>query len=193
MSSVFTRRSLMRGMVGGAAVCVAIPTLDMFLDENGETYADTGAKLPVRFGTYFWGLGLTDTPDGGSRWVPKTKGANWDITPELESLKPVKDKVSVFSGFRVIGDGRPNAVHWSGHATILSGIAPQRAGQMDGASFDTAIADSLGVGTRFKSLELRPRRSRSTRASSARASRTPTARTGPPSRASCSSRACFPA
>ncbi len=35
-------------------------------------FAD-GAKLPVRFGTYFWGLGLTDTPTGGTRWVPQDR------------------------------------------------------------------------------------------------------------------------
>lgn len=144
---------MLRGMIGGAAVSVGIPMLDMFLDGNGEAFADTGARLPLRFGTYFWGLGLTDTP-AGSRWVPTTKGLGFDITPELISLTPVKDKISVFSGFRVIGDGRPNSVHWSGHASILSGIAPLRAGQMDGPSFDTNIADAIGVGTRFKSIEV---------------------------------------
>ena len=45
-------------------------------------------------------------------------------------------------------------MHWSGHAAILSGIAPLRAGQMDGPSFDTKIADAIGVGTRFKSIEM---------------------------------------
>jgi hypothetical protein len=153
MSTIFSRRSMLRGMVGGAAVYVGIPTLDLFLDGNGEAYADTGARLPVRFGTYFWGLGLTDTP-AGSRWVPKITGRGFDISPELASLTPVKDKISVFSGFRVIGDGRPNAVHWSGHASILSGVAPLRAGQMDGPSLDTKIADAIGVGTRFKSIEV---------------------------------------
>lgn len=153
MSTPFTRRSMLRGMVGGAAVSIGIPMLDCFLDVNGKAFADTGARLPIRFGTYFWGLGLTDTP-AGSRWVPKNKGPGFDITPELVSLTPVKDKVSVFSGFRVIGDGRPNAVHWSGHAAILSGIAPLRAGQMDGPSFDTKVADAIGIGTRFKSIEM---------------------------------------
>jgi hypothetical protein len=140
-------------MVGGAAVSVGIPLLDCFLNTNGTALAETGAPLPLRFGTYFWGLGLTDTPTGGSRWVPTTKGRGFEITPELESLRPVKDKVSVFSGFRVIGDGRPNAVHWSGHASILSGVAPMRAGQMDGPSFDTKVADAIGGGTRFRSIE----------------------------------------
>jgi hypothetical protein len=153
MSITFNRRSILRGMINGAAVSVGIPMLDMFLDGNGKAFADTGARLPVRFGTYFWGLGLTDTPTG-SRWVPKIKGRDFDITLELESLASVKNKISVCSGFRVIGDGRPNAVHWSGHASILSGVAPLRAGQMDGPSFDTRIADAIGIGTRFKSIEV---------------------------------------
>src|SRR5262245_55855056 len=110
--------------------------------------------LPVRFGTYFWGLGLTDTPTGGTRWVPSRTGRDYEIMPELESLKPVKDKVSVFSGFRAIGDGRPNLVHWSGHASILSGVAPAATGRFDGPSFDTKIADAIGASTRFKVIDI---------------------------------------
>ena len=72
MSLAFNRRSFLRGMLGGAAVCVGIPVLDVFLNGNGTAFAD-GAKLPVRFGTYFWGLGLTDTPTGGTRWVPEDR------------------------------------------------------------------------------------------------------------------------
>ena len=153
MSLDFNRRSFLRGMLSGAAVCVGLPLLDRFLNGNGTAFAD-GAKLPVRFGTYFWGLGLTDTPTGGTRWVPKKVGPDYEITPELESLKSVKDKVSVFSGFRVIGDGRPNHVHWSGHAGILSGVAPAVSGRFDGPSFDTMVADAIGTSTRFKTLDI---------------------------------------
>ena len=88
MSLRFNRRSLMRGLVGGAGVAVGIPALDVFLDGNGKAWA-AGGKLPVRFGTYFWGLGLTHTP-AGTRWVPTKTGAGWDMTPELESLKPLR-------------------------------------------------------------------------------------------------------
>jgi len=153
MSLDFNRRSFLHGMLSGAAVCVGLPLLDRFLNGNGTAFAD-GAKLPVRFGTYFWGLGLTDTPTGGTRWVPKKVGPDYEITPELESLKSVKDKVSVFSGFRVIGDGRPNLVHWSGHAGILSGVAPAVSGRFDGPSFDTKVADAIGTSTRFKTLDI---------------------------------------
>lgn len=154
MTARFNRRSLMRGMLGGAAVCVGVPALDLFLDGNGQAFAD-GAKLPTRFGTYFWGLGLTHTP-AGTRWVPTKTGAGFEITPELEPLAAVKDKVSVFSGFRAIGDGRPNIVHWSGHASILSGVAPAKTGSFDAPSFDTAVADAIGTGSRFKVLDVSP-------------------------------------
>ncbi len=153
MSFPFNRRSFLRGMLNGAAVCVSFPLLNRFLNGNGTAFAD-GMRLPVRFGTYFWGLGLTDTPTGGTRWVPSKTGYGYEIMPELESLSPVKDKVSVFSGFRVIGDERPNLVHWSGHASILSGIAPAESGRFDGPSFDAKIADAIGTGTRFKVIDI---------------------------------------
>jgi hypothetical protein len=151
----FNRRSMLRGLLGGTAVTLGLPALDCFLDVNGKAWAN-GAPLPVRFGTYFWGLGLTDTPAGGTRWVPTKQGLGYEITPELESLTAVKDKVSVFSGFRVIGDGKPNIVHWSGHASILSGTAPGITNSMDAPSFDTKIADAIGSTTRFKSLDISP-------------------------------------
>jgi hypothetical protein len=154
MSLRFDRRSMLRGMLGGSAVCMGIPALDIFLDGNGKAWAD-GAKLPTRFGTYFWGLGLTDTP-AGTRWVPTKQGADYEITPELESLRKLKSKVSVFSGYRAIGDGRPNIVHWSGHASILSGAAPAVSTNFDNASLDTRVADAIGTGSRFKSLDLSP-------------------------------------
>ncbi len=154
MTPRFNRRSMMRGLMGGAAVTVGIPTLDLFLDGNGRAYA-AGSPIATRFGVYFWGLGLTHTP-AGTRWVPTKTGPGWDMTPELESLAKVKDKVSVFSGFRVIGDGKPNVVHWSGHASILSGTAPAASSVMDGPSLDTRVADAIGTGTRFKALDLSP-------------------------------------
>ena len=149
----FSRRSVLRGILGGSAVYMGLPALDVFLNGNGTALAD-GAPLPTRFGTYFWGLGLTDTPTGGTRWVPTKVGSGYEVMPELESLAAVKDKVSVFSGFRVIGDGRANLVHWSGHASILSGIAPAASGRFDGPSFDTKVADAIGGSTRFRTIDI---------------------------------------
>jgi hypothetical protein len=146
----FSRRSVLRGALNGAAVMVGLPALDCFLNTNGTAFAD-GGKLPTRLGTYFWGLGLTP-----GRWVPKTVGAKWEMTPELGSLKGLEDKVSVFSGFRVHLDGRPNLQHWTGQGAVLSGIAPARIGTFDRSTFDTHAAEQLGGGTRFRSIQLTP-------------------------------------
>lgn len=150
MSKVFNRRSLMRGMLGGAAVCVGVPSLDIFLDGNGKAFAD-GAKLPVRLGTYFWGLGLTP-----GRWVPQKTGAGYELTPQLTPLKGVEQKVSTFSGFRVELDGRPNIQHWTGQCAIMTGLAASKAGGFDRGSFDVFAAEQIGAGTRFRSLQMTP-------------------------------------
>jgi len=146
----FTRRSILRGTLRGASYAVALPALNMFLNDNGKAYAD-GAPLPLRLGTYFWGLGLTP-----GRWVPETKGTGWELTPELQSLKGLENKVSVFSGFRVLLDGRPNIQHWTGQGAILSGLAPARVGAFDRSTFDVAAAAQIGGGTRFRSVQLTP-------------------------------------
>ena len=153
MALRFNRRSLLRGLVGGSAIGVGLPALNIFLHGNGLAWAD-GSRLPTRFGTYFWGLGLTDTPQGGTRWAPKKTGKGYEETPELKSFADIRHKVSVFSGFRVIGDGKPNIVHWSGHTSILSGFAPGLDRQMDGPSFDTKVGDFLGASSRFRQIDL---------------------------------------
>ena len=39
MTRVFNRRTALRGMLGGGAVTVGLPLLDIFLDGNGEAMA----------------------------------------------------------------------------------------------------------------------------------------------------------
>ena len=115
------RRLLLRGAFHGTAVTMALPLLDCFLDGNGQALADTGKRIPTRFGTYFWGCGLTK-----ELFVPKTVGANFETTQQLASLEPYKKKISVFSGLRAVVDDNPNFQHWSGLAAITTGIAPPR-------------------------------------------------------------------
>ena len=154
MTSGFSRRRMLRGMLGGSAVGVGIPLLNAFLNSNGTALAATvagkaGAPLPVRFGTWFWGCGMTP-----ARWTPSKTGANYDLPIELKALAPVQKDVSILSGFNVILDGKANHVHISGTYGTRTGAAPASPTNIDLPTFDTAIADVIGNGTRFRSLEL---------------------------------------
>ena len=142
-----SRRRILRGVLNGAAVTVALPFLDCFLDNHGKALA-SGAPLPVRFGTWFWGLGVTE-----DRWKPTKVGADYDIGPELKPIAPYKDRITVLSGFDVVLDGKPNLPHNSGGIGIRTGVAPAKV-ELPAPSFDVLIADHIGGQTRFRSLEL---------------------------------------
>ncbi|MFA7601575.1 MAG: DUF1552 domain-containing protein [Novosphingobium sp.] len=148
----WTRRNILRGMMRGSAVVVGLPLLDLFLDGNGEALA-SGAPIPTRFGTWFWGCGVNT-----ARWFPSKLGAGYDLKEELRPIAPYKDKVTVFSNFNCILDGKPNLVHWSGVMATLSGTAPVKGGVTGGTAeaptIDCLVADHIGQGTRFRSLEV---------------------------------------
>src|SRR3954468_23743478 len=141
MTMKANRRSVLRGLLGGGAVGVALPLLDCMLNENGTALAATGAPLPVRFGTWFWGCGIHP-----EQWNPAKTGADYPLSRQLQALGPVKDKVSVLSGFNAILDGKPNAVHASGLWGLRTGTVPGGTGGMNGVdlpSLDVLIGDVI--------------------------------------------------
>jgi hypothetical protein len=137
----------------GSAVAVALPILDLFLDGNGEAMAATGKPIPTRFGTWFWGCGVNT-----ARWFPGKVGKDYEIREELRPIEPYKEKVTIFSNLNSNLARRPNLVHWSGVMATFAGAAPLVGGQLGGTSplptIDCLIADHIGKGTRFASLEL---------------------------------------
>lgn len=148
----WTRRRVLKGMLDGAAVSVGLPILDCFLDTNGKAFA-SGAPIPTRFGTWFWGCGIN-----ASRWIPDQTGADYDMKEELVALKPFQRKVSVFSGFNCVLGGRPNLNHWSGVMATFAGASPVKGGMNGGATdfptIDCLVADAVGKATRFPSIEI---------------------------------------
>src|SRR5262249_55889469 len=142
-----SRRRVLSGMMGGAAVTVGLPFLDAFLNENGTALAATGQALPVAFGTWFWGCGLN-----AGRWEPASTGSFKQFGPEAAALNPYKDKINVFSGFKIFTDGKPQRPHHTGNMGTLTGHIPA-AGDTH-PSVDTIIADVIGKNTRFRSLEM---------------------------------------
>ncbi len=147
MISSINRRTVLRGMLGGSAITVALPFLDCFLNTNGTALA-SGAPMPVRFGTWFWGCGMTPF-----RWTPTTEGRDYEIGDELKAIAPFKDQVSVLSGFGVSLDGKTNIPHISGALGLRTGLAPDSR-TSDIPSVDMLIAEQIGKDSRFRSLEM---------------------------------------
>lgn len=153
MSPGITRRRLLRtalrGSLGGAAVTVGLPFLDIFLNSNGDALAATGAPLPRRFGTWFFGCGMNP-----SRWNPTKEGRDFDLPPELQPIAKVREHLSVLSGFSIILAGETNQVHRTGVIGTLCGGAPTATTDNPGPTFDILISDAMGSTTRFRSLEM---------------------------------------
>ena len=141
------RRFLLRGTCQGALAVMGLPILDCFLDNTGKALAAEGKPLPTRFNTFFWGCGLTD-----ALWIPKTSGANYEMTVQLKPLEPFRRKLNVFSGLRVPLDAKPNYQHWSGLAAANTGVSPTKGAEFDSKTIDQQVADVIGKGVRFRSV-----------------------------------------
>jgi hypothetical protein len=144
--SKWTRRSVLRGMVGGAAVNVALPMLNCFLNTNGTAFA-SGAPLPVRFGTWGWGLGMN-----AGIFVPKRVGMEFDLPEEIASLAPIRQHINLITNTQAFRDSYQNLCHYTGWVVARTGAAPKDNRDIPGETIDVTIANQIGGSTRFKSL-----------------------------------------
>jgi hypothetical protein len=144
--SKLSRRRFLKGTLNGSAVTVALPFLNCFLNENGTALA-SGVPLPLRFGTWSWGLGMSE-----AIFVPAKTGTNFDLPPEIESLARVQKHINLFTNFDVFRDAAPNLCHHSGWVILRSGIAPQSRENRPGETIDVTVARKIGNETRFRSL-----------------------------------------
>jgi hypothetical protein len=133
-------------MLGGAAVNIALPFLNCFLNDNGDALA-SGAPIPLRFGTWQWGLGMSE-----AIFVPKKTGPNFDLPPEIEPLKPIQQHINLFTNYKVFKDAAPNLCHHTGWVVLRSGIAPLTAANRPGETLDVTVAKKIGNATRFQNL-----------------------------------------
>lgn len=127
-----SRRTVLRGVLGGIAIAVPLPRLIGMLNDNGTAYA-AGEALPKRFGTWFFGNGII--PD---RWIPAKTGVGsaWELSPSLMPLAAVKPWLSVITGLAI---KFPNiAAHKSMPAAALTGH--QSAADVTAPSIDQVIA-----------------------------------------------------
>ena len=145
-----SRRTILRGLLGGAAVGVGLPLLEAMLNANGTALAG-GALLPQRFILWFWANGMLP-----ETWTPATSGQGdaWALTPQLAPLAPVKHRICLVTGTEI---RFPNRIpHFSSTAGLLTGRDPngeEGSWTVSGPSIDQVLAQELGGATRFRSLE----------------------------------------
>ena len=152
MTANLSRRSLlMRGLLGGGAVTVGLPILDVMLNDNGSAFAADmgGGPLPLRFGTWFWGCGMIP-----ARWEPKNPGAGYDLPPQMQPIKAVQQHISVLTGFDVTLDGKPNLPHISGNTAIRTGESFGSWTDIKAPTLDVLIGDAIGGEAYFRSLNM---------------------------------------
>ncbi len=140
------RRRVLKGMMGGSAVTVGVPLLNLFLNGNGNALAD-GSPMPVRFGTWVWGLGMND-----AIFTPKKTGRDFDLPEEIAALKPVQKHINLFTRFNTFKDGAPLMCHHTGWVILRSGIAPTPAMTRPGETIDVTVAKKIGNATRYSIL-----------------------------------------
>lgn len=138
-----SRRQVLRGL--GAAV--ALPWMPSLA---------RGAAPPAIERHLFWYIPVGMPP--GS-WLPRGSGTSWTFGPVTEPLARHRDRLTFVSGLQSLDyDLTPEAdPHEVLGSAALTGdfIATQRTdGPHGGRSVDQLIADHLGAGTRFSSLEL---------------------------------------
>ncbi len=138
---VLPRRTVLRGMLaGGIGVAIPLPRMAGMLNGNGTAYA-SGAPLPLRYGTWFFGNGI-NPPE----WVPAATGVGsaWTLSKALSPLLPVKSYLQVITG--MTNKIPPDPAHKGRPAAALTGA---NAGSVDVQlpSIDQVLAPILNAGS----------------------------------------------
>lgn len=157
---VLSRRTFLRGVLGGAAVAVALPPLEAMFNSSGTALAD--GSVPRRFGVWFWGNGVRQ-----EHWIPGGTGADWTCSDQLAPLagadlppeKSLRPWLNILTGMEIKTATHP---HHSGMAGIMTGSIYQQVGTTRDTivstfkvpSVDQVAAAHFEGQTPFRSLEL---------------------------------------
>jgi hypothetical protein len=151
-----SRRALLRGAGG---VAIGLPFLEAMTPFGSKAYA---AAPPKRFIVFF-------SPDGSIRenWTPTGTETAFTLSRILAPLEANKQSIVVLDGVENKVGGyaaRPGDDHMKGMGAMLTGRgllpgttqggAGDPAGLASGISVDQAIANVIGNGAKFRSMEL---------------------------------------
>ena len=139
------RRTFLRGM--GATI--ALPLLDAMVPSM-TVVARTAAAPVRRLGFVYMPMGC-DLP----RWTPAGEGALTDLSPTLQSLRPVRDQLTVITNLE-LKNAYPGT-HATSNAAFLSAAKAKWTESTDyylGTTVDQIAAKEIGHQTLLPSLEL---------------------------------------
>ena len=142
-----SRRHLLRGLLSGASVSLALPWLEVMSGTLRAAHAgDSG--FPTRFGLFFWGNG--NLPE---KWTPDGDGEDFTFSEQLQPLEVLRDRICIVSGMALpVENLYP---HGSGKA-ILTGfptIEVDGGETLGGPTIDQVIAAEIGGETIYSSLQ----------------------------------------
>ena len=152
MPSSLSRRTVLHGL--GVSLC--LPFLDAMLPRDARAQnahgAPSGDGFPVRFAALYMPNGVN-----AKTWTPEKRGLDWELSPTLAPLAPVKSHVLVLEALMnkasLGGDG-----HYAKVAPFLTGteVTKTTGGNLrvGGVSLDQLIASRVGNLTALPSLEL---------------------------------------
>jgi Protein of unknown function (DUF1552) len=139
-----------RTFLNAAGASLGLPLLDCMVPAL-VAQDKTAAKPAPR-------LSFVYLPHGAimDQWTPKKEGANFELTPILQPLKPFRDQINVITGLAHAA-ADTSAVHSLSPTTWLSGVRPkptQGTDALAGVTADQIVAQRIGRETLLPSIEL---------------------------------------
>jgi hypothetical protein len=147
---IVTKKSLgRRTVLQGVGATLALPLLDAMVPALTAA-SKTAAKPVMRMGFFYVpnGFYLPNFHPAGAG------GNNFELTPILQPLQPLRDQMIVISGLSNLAANAANAgaPHTRCHASWLTGVLSKRGALAK--SIDQHAADKLAADTPLRSLEL---------------------------------------
>jgi len=147
------KRLSRRHVLGGGAAALSLPFLQAMLPQGSRALADQGSGIPRRMLFYFVPNGLHMPA-----WHPTGSGTNWELSPMLEPLADLKDRLLVVRGLA----NRPAIVpvagdHARGTGSFLTCRTVNKSegdAIYNGISVDQVVAPALCGGALFPSMQL---------------------------------------
>ena len=145
-----------RTFLKGVGASLGLPLLNAMCPSNGWSAGTSGPTgVPNRLAFVFVPNGVI-VPD----WTPQGEGPDWQLSPTLQPLAGVKDRLCVMTGLaqdnaHAKGDGAGD--HARSAAAFLTGAHPVKTDGVDiraGVSVDQVAAEKIGSMTRLPSLEI---------------------------------------